>query len=98
MDMAKASRIGNCSRLNSKGKLEDNMGILGKKTCSPFAEPVGTVASMLCSYSRFTARRVPVLSFGGSMFRNRIVGTPILSWRLCGGIPGGFKEFRNSVG
>ena len=42
--------------------------------------------------------RVPLHSLGGSKFLRSMIGAPILSSKLCDGMPGGSNEFKNSVG
>jgi hypothetical protein len=37
-------------------------------------------------------------NFGGLKFRSKILGEPTFRINLCGGVPEGDKEFRNSVG
>jgi hypothetical protein len=67
-------------------------------TSSPFALAVNMVACMTFGISFFTHSLVPLHSFGGSMFFNNIIGDPTFKVKLCGGIPDGSKELRNSVG
>jgi hypothetical protein len=67
-------------------------------TSSPFALPVDMVASMMFGISLFTHSLVPLHSFGGSMFLNNSIVDPTFKVKLCGGIPDGSKELRNSVG
>ena len=93
MVIAKASRTGNCKRLNSNG-----IGIRGKSTSSPLNFPFKIVASMMLFMSLFTESLVPLQSRGGLMLRRRIIGTPIFNVKACGGMPGKSREFKNSVG
>jgi len=37
-------------------------------------------------------------SFGGLIFRNSIIGTPIFSFSVCGENPGRSRESKNSDG
>jgi len=53
------------------------MGMRGIRTASPSKGPVKIVSSITFSIVFFTASRVPLQSFGGLIFRNSIIGTPI---------------------
>ena len=71
----------------------------GIRIASPSKGPVMIVASIKFSFFFFfTASRVPLQSFGGLIFRNNIIGTPIFSCSTCGGNPGRSREFKNSDG
>jgi hypothetical protein len=56
------------------------------------------VASMMFGISLLMHSLVPLHSFGGSRFLNSSIGDPTFKVKLCGGIPDGSKELRNSVG
>lgn len=45
-----------------------------------------------------TTKCVPLHNRGGFKLRKRIIGEPILSQNLYGGIPGMSREFKNSIG
>ena len=93
-----ANRIGNCTRLKQKGMSVGTMGIRGIKTSSPFPFPVNNVPSITLGSNLLMHNRVPLHRIGGFILRSRIIGDPILSRSLCGGIPGVSREFKNSVG
>ena len=56
------------------------------------------VASITWGIRLFTLSLVPLHSLGASRFRRSIIGEPTLSNKLCGGIPEGSRELRNSMG
>ena len=100
VDIAKHTLTGNCSLLNSKGRFASDgiRGILGRKTSSPLLGPVTMATSMQLGINFLTMHLVPLQRRGGSTLHNTIMGTSTLSFSICGGIPEGSKEFRNSVG
>ena len=56
------------------------------------------VASRTCDKIFLMMSRVPFQRSGASRFRRSITGHPTFNIRLCGGMPGRSKDFRNSVG
>ena len=66
--------MGNCSCLNSMGKSDGIMGILGMKASSPLAQPVMMVAWMTFGMRAFTMSRVPLQSLGASKLRSSMIG------------------------
>ena len=74
--MANDNFIGNCSRLNWKGRSDGMRGILGIKTTSPVPHPVIMVHSIMCDFNDLICKRVPLHNFGGLRFRNKITGHP----------------------
>ena len=97
MVIAKASRTGNCRRLNSNGISVIIIGMHGNRK-SPLNFPFKMIASMILFIIFLTESLVPLQSRGGFMFRRRIIGRPIFNVKMCGGMPGKSSEFKNSVG
>ena len=74
------------------------MGILGIKTVSPVPLPVNMVHSIKKFLKLTTLSLVPLHSFGRFKFLSSIIVKPTFNINLCGEIPGGVKELKNSVG
>ena len=68
------------------------------QTSSSFAQPVRMVASITWGIRLFTQSLVPLHGLGASRFRRSIIWVPTLSNKLCGGMPEGSRELRNSMG
>ena len=85
-------------RLNSKARSLDLIGMRGMNTSSPLAQPVIIVATIRWGSRRFTKSRVPLQRLGASRFLSNIIGAPTFNTSLCGGVPGGSSECRNSAG
>ena len=74
------------------------INIRGMNSASSFAHSVTMVTSITWGIILFTLSLVPLHSLGAFHFLRSIMGELILSTKLCGGISGGSKELRNSVG
>lgn len=85
--------------LNWKGKSEGMIGILEVKTVSLAPQPIRIVHSIRNFFNFVIWSLVLLHSLGGFKFRNKIIRTLIIfNVKLCGGVPKGIKEFKNSVG
>lgn len=74
------------------------IGILGLKTSSPEAHPVVMIALFGLGDNVFRIRIIQLHNLGGSKSLRSIIGTLTFRKNLCGGVPGGSRELRNSVG
>ncbi|GFU32387.1 hypothetical protein TNCV_2009261 [Trichonephila clavipes] len=92
--IAKASRTGNCKRLNSNDISVGIIGIRGSRTSSPLNFPVKIVASITLFIIFLTESLVPLQSRGGFMFRRSMMGTPIFNVGTCGGMPRQIKRIQ----
>ena len=93
--------MGNCLRfiMNGHWFLFDVRLILGINTTAPIFDPVMILAWITCSPKWVITSLVPLhMPWLGFTFRNSITSKPSFSFRLWGGIPWNFKEFRNSIG
>ena len=63
-----------------------------------FKGPVKIAASSTLLIHLLTVSRLPVQSVGWLIFRNMIIGTPIINGIMGGGIPGRWNEPKNSAG
>ncbi|GFV09943.1 hypothetical protein TNCV_4884771 [Trichonephila clavipes] len=81
--LRKASRTGNCKRLNSNGISVGIIRIRGNRTSSPLNFPVKIVASITLFIIFLTESLVPLQSRGGFMFRRSMMGTPIFNVIEC---------------
>ncbi|GJY10520.1 hypothetical protein Tco_0378705 [Tanacetum coccineum] len=94
-------RSGNCLRfiMNGHCVCVDVSVILEISTVAPTFDPVRISAGITNWPRSVIIRRVPLhrpwLRF---TFRKSIIGSPFFKCRAWGGIPGKFKEFRNSTG
>ncbi|GFW64512.1 hypothetical protein TNCV_2820931 [Trichonephila clavipes] len=77
--IAKASRTGNCKRLNSNGISVGIIGIRGNRTSSPLNFPVKIVASIAfhCVIIFLTESLVPLKSWWIYVSKKYAMGTPI---------------------
>lgn len=71
------------------------MGILGIKTVSFCATPSENSGFNKVFVQRFNLKSSAI---GGFKFRSSMIGAPIFKIKLCCGIPGGFRVFKNSTG
>ena len=98
MVIAKASRTGNCRRLNSNGISVLIIGMHGNRKSSPLNLPFKMIASMIWFIIFLTESLVPLQSHGRFMFQRRIIGMTIFNVKMCDGRPGKPSEFKNSIG
>jgi len=96
--IAKANRIGYCTRLRTKILTSVTMGMRGITTSSPLKCPTMIVAWMIFLPRLVICNLVPLTSFGGLMFLSKMIGQPILSTNLWGGNRLRLTLFKTSIG
>jgi len=99
MVIAKHRETGNCTRLNSKGKVElfGIRGIRGMMISWPAWMPWEIFASMLLAESLVITHLVPLVTLGGCSERKIIIGVPTFNESKRGGKPETSKSLKTQL-